>query len=217
MNFEQARQNMVEQQIRPWHVLDRDVLDLMAHLPREDFVPDRYRKLAFSDTRIPIDHGQVMMSPKVEARALQSLAVQPGDIALEIGTGSGYFTALLANLAQAVHSVDIFDDFIEVATTRLGKHGFNNVRLQCQDVMSGWRAQANYDVIAVTGAVTVLPDFFRQILNPGGRLFVVAGSSPAMDARVITRVGDSDWSVQSLFETDLPVLIGAEPQPQFNL
>ena len=217
MNFEQARQNMVDQQIRPWEVLDQGVLELMGHVPREEFVPDGFRKLAFSDTAIPLEHGQVMMSPKVEARALQSLAVKPEDTALEVGTGSGYFTALLASLAQAVHSIDIFDDFVEAATTKLGKHGFNNIRLESADALSGWQSQTSYDVIAITGAVTLIPDLFKQSLRLGGRLFVVRGASPAMDACVLTRVGETDWSLESLFETDVPVLIGAEPRPKFSL
>ena len=155
MNFEQARSNMVEQQIRPWEVLDHQVLDLVGRLPREDFVPHQYRELAFTDMCIPLIHGQFMMSPKFEARALQALSVLPGDSVLEIGTGSGYFTILLASLAAKVCSIDIFDDFTALATTKLGKHGFNNVHLESGDAAEGYAIL--YDHLGMFPAVRGIP------------------------------------------------------------
>lgn len=212
MNFEQARFNMVEQQIRPWEVLDQRVLDLIASVPREDFVPQQYRKLAFSDTRIPLAHGQVMMSPKVEARMLQALDVNPDDKVLEVGTGSGYVTALLAKLAKHVHSVDIYQDFTEAAAAKLEKHGVQNVSLSTGDAARGWDTAAPYDVIAITGSIPLLTGDFQRQLRNGGRLFVIVGESPVMDARLITRLDGHEWSTESLFETDLPALIGS-PTP----
>ncbi len=217
MNFEQARSNMVEQQIRPWEVLDHQVLDLVGRLPREDFVPDQYRELAFTDMRIPLMHNQFMMSPKFEARALQALSVLPSDSVLEIGTGSGYFTILLASLAAKVCSIDIFDDFTAVATTKLGKHGFNNVHLESGDAAEGWKVQAPYDVIAVTGGLATLPRELQQQLRIDGRLFVVTGKPPSMNACLITRTSESEWQNETLFETELPYLVGAQPKPVFAL
>jgi protein-L-isoaspartate(D-aspartate) O-methyltransferase len=217
MNLELARTNMVEQQIRPWDVLDREVLDLVGSLPREDFVPDQYQDLAFSDIHIPLMHGQFMLSPKVEARILQALAVRSGDTVLEVGTGSGYFSALLASQASTVCSIDIFDDFTAIATTQLGKHGFSNVHLENGDASRGWSEKAPFDVIAVTGAVAVVPDEFRDQLQIGGRLFVVVGEPPAMEACLITRVSETEWSNETLFETELPFLVGAEPRLSFAL
>lgn len=179
-NFELARHNMIEQQIRPWDVLDQQVLDTLAQLPREDFVPARYRNLAFGDIAIPLGQGEFMLKPNVEARILQALALRPTDQVLEIGTGSGYLTAGLARLAGAVVSVDIVPDFVETARRQLKAHGFDNVALYVGDASCGW-GERRYDAIAVTGSVPTVAEVWRQSLNLGGRLFIVAGQSPPRD------------------------------------
>lgn len=217
MDFEKARYNMIEQQVRTWEVLDQDVLDLLAAVHREDFVPEAYRRVALADVSIPIGHGEVTMTPKVEARLLQSLLVKPTDRALEIGTGCGYLTALLARSAQSVVSVDIYDDFTREAAGKLAAHQISNVQLESGDAVDGWPGRAPYDVIAVTGSVPVLTDAFQSQLSVGGRLFVIVGESPVMEARLITRIGEQEWSSESLFETDLPPLVGAPEQEHFTL
>ncbi len=212
-DVEQARFNMIEQQIRTWEVLDQRVLDLVARTPREDYVPARYRNLAFADTSIPLDYGQVMMPPRVEARLLQALDIRPADSALEVGTGSGYLAALLAARAKQVYSVEIYEDLLEAARQRLAAHGIDNVSLQSGDASAGWPQQGPYDVIAVTGSLPLLPAEFQNSLRVGGRMFVVVGEAPVMEARLVTRVGERDWTVESLFETDIPALVNAR-QPQ---
>lgn len=213
IDVEQARFNMIEQQIRTWEVLDQRVLDLVASTPREDYVPARYRNLAFADTSIPLDYGQVMMPPRVEARLLQALDIRPADSALEVGTGSGYLAALLAARAKQVYSVEIYEDLLEAARQRLAAHGIDNVSLQSGDASAGWPQQGPYDVIAVTGSLPLLPAEFQNSLRVGGRMFVVVGEAPVMEARLVTRVGERDWTVESLFETDIPALVNAR-QPQ---
>lgn len=216
MNFEQARYNMIEKQIRPWEVLDQDTLELFFRIHREDFVPDDYKALALSDIHIPLLHGQVTMTPKVEARLLQGLRIERHEKILEVGTGCGYLTALLACRGASVHSVDIFSEFAQMARPILEKYGLNNVRLATGDAINGWPEAAPYDVIVVTGSVPLLGEAFQQQLNINGRLFVIVGTSPVMEAKVITRVGDSEFSSESLFETDLPALIGAASGPVFK-
>ncbi len=213
MNVEQARFNMIEQQIRPWDVLDDRVLSLLTEVPRERFVPESERKLAFADVAIPLDHGQFMMPPRVEARALQALAVGQNDTVLEIGTGSGYLTALLASLAKHVFSVDIFSDFTTSAETKLATAGIKNVTLETGDAANGWEQHAPYDVIAVTGSCPVLPSSFQKMLKIGGRLFVIVGDAPIMEALLIARTSENAWSRESLFETEVPPLLNiAKPQ-----
>lgn len=217
MNIEQARFNMIEQQIRTWEVLDQPILDLLARVPREDFVPFSYRKLAFADINIPLDYDQVMMQPKLEARLLQTLQIRPQDKVLEVGTGSGYLTALLANLAQHVFSVDIHERFTSTAGQKLAAQGIGNATLETGDAARGWPAHAPYDVIAVTGSVPILTHDFQDSLKIGGRLFIVAGNSPAMEALLITRLGEQQWQRESLFETDIPPLVNAPAPPAFVL
>ena len=213
MNFDQARENMIKQQIRPWEVIDEKTLDLLEEIHREDFIADQYKHLALADINIPLLHGQATMTPKVEARLLQHLAVQPYEKILEIGTGCGYLTALLANSGNFVHSIDIFPEFMEHAKPRFKQYGLENIELYVGDAIHGWPGQGPYDVIVVTGSVPILELYFQQQLNIGGRLFVIVGQSPAMDARLITKTGADAWSDESLFETDLPALIGA-PEPE---
>jgi protein-L-isoaspartate(D-aspartate) O-methyltransferase len=216
MNFEQARFNMVEQQIRPWEVLDSRVLNLLEQIHREDFVPVRYRKLAFADLAIPLDNGQVMMRPKIEARMLQSLELEADETVLEIGTGSGFVTACLAGLAKRVVSVEIFEELQEAAAVKLRDKSIENVELFVGDVMRGWQPEQAHDVVVVTGSVPEIPEQILGWVNPGGRLFVVTGESPAMEARLLRRTGVTDWSVESLFETDLPRLVNSEEPPEFE-
>jgi protein-L-isoaspartate(D-aspartate) O-methyltransferase len=216
MNFERARFNMVEQQVKPWEVLDERILAQMEAIQREDFVPVRYRKLAFADLSIPLPHDQIMMRPKVEGRMLQALALKEDDTALEIGTGSGYITACLAGLCKHVVSVEYHEDFYRDAEARLAEKGITNAELFHGDVMSGWQPEQAHDVVVVTGSVPAIPEAFQGWVNPGGRLFVITGKLPAMEARLLTRLGVSDWEEESLFETELPRLINSEPPPAFE-
>ena len=213
MNLEQARFNMIEQQIRPWDVLDYRILETLSSTPREDFVPEQYRALAFSDISIPLAHDQAMMPPKLEGRMLQSLMIEPGDRILEIGTGSGYLTACLARLGASVHSIDLYDDFIEQAKNRLELHGIKNVTFEQGDAAAGWESDGGFDAIAVTGSLPVLHRGFHNLLNPGGRLFVIVGQPPIMQALLITRVGEQEWNQESLFEISVPALVNA-PEPE---
>jgi len=216
MNFERARFNMVEQQVRPWEVLDSKVLGLMESVHREDFVPVRYRKLAFADLAIPLAMGQSMMCPKVEGRMLQSLDIQQDDSVLEIGTGSGFITACLSILARRVVSVEVFEELFLEAEIRLRDQRKQNVELCVGDAMTGWQPEQAHDVVVVTGSVPEVPEFFREWVNPGGRMFVVVGESPAMEARVLTRGGFSDWREEGLFETDLPCLVNSTAPAGFD-
>lgn len=217
MNLEQARFNMVEQQIRPWEVLDQRVLDLMSEVPREDFVPPAYRNLAFADTCIPLDHGQTMMCPRVEARMLQALQIERNESSLEIGTGSGFVTALMARLCARVTSVEIHDSLRRDALAKLNNHGIDNVELHTGDACHGWETGAPFDVIAVTGSVPVLDECFQRLLTVGGRLFVIVGEDPAMEALLITRTSESQWTTNGLFETVVPPLIGVAQPKRFVL
>ena len=214
-NFELARHNMIEQQIRPWDVLDQRVLDTLARLPREDFVPDRYRSLAFGDLAIPLGQGEFMLKPNIEARILQALALQPTDCVLEVGTGGGYLTSCLAQLAGTVVSVDIVPEFVEAARVKLKAHDVGNVTLSAGDASHGWSVR-RYDAIAVTGSVPAVAEIWRQSLSLNGRLFIVTGRPPAMEALLITRIGEQEWMQESLFETELPYLAGAAPVPAFQ-
>jgi protein-L-isoaspartate(D-aspartate) O-methyltransferase len=216
MNFEQARFNMVEQQIRPWEVLDSRVLALLERIHREDFVPVRYRKLAFADLAIPLENDQTMMRPKIEARMLQALELGTDETVLEIGTGSGFVTTCLAALAMRVVSVEIFEDLHEGASVKLRDKEVDNVELFVGDVMRGWQPEQAHDVVVVTGSVPVVPEQFLGWVNPGGRLFAVTGESPAMEAKLLRRMGVTDWSVESLFETDLQRLLHSEKPPEFE-
>ena len=215
LDFNQARFNMIEQQIRPWDVLNQRVLDLLVELPREDFVPAQYRNLALSDVAIPLAHGEAMMQPKLEARILQCLEITPEDHILEIGTGSGFLTACLAKLGDHVTSVDIHADLVEGARNTLHAHGIHNVTLESGDASQGWPEHGPYDAIAVTASLPEYSDQFRTHLKVGGRLLVIAGKAPAMEALLITRTGQESWSQESLFETVLPALHNVQQTPQF--
>jgi protein-L-isoaspartate(D-aspartate) O-methyltransferase len=213
MDFEQARLNMVASQVRTWDVLDQSILDLLMVVKREDFVPDAYRDLAFADTQIPIGHGEFMLHPKLEARLVQSVTIKPDDKVLEVGTGTGYTTALLAHLAREVISVEIIPEFATAAMRRLRNHSLNNVTVETGDAAAGWARSGPYDVILLTGSVPILPDEFKNQLAEGGRLLAVIGNRPAMTATLITRLQGQAFSTQTLFETDIPALKNAR-QPQ---
>lgn len=202
-SLEQARVNMVKQQIRTWEVLDPKVLDLIVRIPREEFVPAEYRELAFADTEIPIGHGQKMMAPKLEARILQALDIQPMDSILEIGTGSGYLTACLASMGGLVTSLDIHADFTATANERLKARHIDNAVLLTENGLTGPRKEGPYDVIVLTGSIPKIDERLKRQLTLGGRLFAVAGDSPAMQGMLITRVGDYQWRDEAIFETDL--------------
>ncbi len=211
--IEQARFNMIEQQIRTWDVLDQRVLDVMKSVPREQFVPEHYRSLAFADTNIPLGHDQVMMAPKLEGRLLQALAITPDDSVLEIGTGSGYLTACLARLGKQVTSIDITADFTTAAAAKLEAQGISNVTLETLDAAEGIESEKRYDVIAVTGSLPLLQQQFQKNLAVGGRLFIITGSLPIMEANLITRVEENHWSSECLLETCIPPLLhAARPQ-----
>lgn len=216
MNFDHARHNMVEQQVRPWEVLDSRVLKLLETLHREDFVPVRYRKLAFADLNIPLDHGQAMMKPVVEGRMLQALELRDDETVLEIGTGSGWITACLASLAKRVVSVELFESLSEAARRTLKDKDIDNVELECGDAMEAWQPEQAHDVLVVTGSVEAVPDQFRGWVNPGGRMFIVTGDAPTMSATLHTRLGATEWQEEILFETVLPRLVHAESPPRFQ-
>ncbi len=219
MNFDQARFNMIEQQIRPWEVLDQEVLDLLYVVPREGFVPSASKKLAFSDIEVPIESGsnagERMWAPKIEARALQALGVRKSDRVLEVGTGSGYLTALLAHRAAHVYSVEIKPKLAEVARANLARHGAENVTLEIGDGARGYGRWAPYDVIVLTGSVPVMPQSVLEQLAPGGRAFAVVGDAPVMSARLFTCTAPGVIAQAGLFETLLAPLENAEQPARF--
>lgn len=213
-DVEKARYNMVEQQVRPWEVLDQSVLDLLLTVRRENFVPPQYRALAFTDMEIPLnvdgyESGEFMFAPKVEARFLQELALKPHEHALEIGTGSGYMAALAAHKAQHVLSVEIDPKLAQFGAANLARAGVRNVRVEVGDGARGWAAKAPYDVIIVSGSLPVLPDALLRQLKIGGRLSAVVGDPPVMSAQIVTRVADSAYDTLKLFETNVKPLRNA--------
>lgn len=215
IDYARARETMVEQQVRPWDVLDARVLETIATVPREAFVPAALSNLAYTDTALPLGHGEFMMKPVVEGRALQALLVEAHESVLEIGAGSGYLSACLARLAREVIAIERHPDLADAARGRLAAHGVGNVRIETADALS-WDNQQQFDAICVSGAVASVPARFLEWLKPGGRMFVVQGRSPAMDATLVHREVNGTRT-ESLFETDLPYLAGTAPQPQFAL
>jgi protein-L-isoaspartate(D-aspartate) O-methyltransferase len=215
LDVERARFNMVEQQIRPWEVLDQRVLDLLFRVHREDFVPPQYRALAFVDMEIPIGHGEKMLAPRMEARMVQELSLNPGERVLEVGTGSGYMTALLASLGGHVYSVEIVPEFTASARAKLAAHGFANVTLETGDAARGWDRHAPYDAIVVTGSLPMLPPAFPNSLRPGGRLIAVVGEPPVMEALIVTCVAPGACNSTGLFETCIAPLRNALQPERF--
>jgi protein-L-isoaspartate(D-aspartate) O-methyltransferase len=216
MNLEQARSNMVEQQIRPWEVLDQDVLDLLYTVPREEFVPTACRNLAFCDLEIPIGEGEKMWPPKIEARVLQALAPRRSERVLEVGTGSGYLTALLAHRAAHVYSVEIRPQLAEFGRANLARHGADNVTLEVGDCARGYAKWAPYDIVVLTGSTPVLPKGLLEMLSPGGRLFAVVGDAPVMSARLVTCTAPSAYRTVDLFETVIAPLVNCEQPARFE-
>ena len=216
MDIEQARFNMIEQQIRPWDVLDTHVLDIIQGTPREEFVADQHRELAFTDIEIPIGHDQVMMSPKVEARMLQALNILPTDNVLEIGTGSGFVTACLSKMAKHVTTCEYFEDLASTAQLRLEKLNIKNIHYLTGDVFKLGGSLRSYDVIAITGSMpeNALP--FSSMLNTNGRLFCIIGNKPAMSATLITSVTKEAQRSESLFETEIPPLLSTSSEQVFT-
>ncbi|MEO6563204.1 MAG: protein-L-isoaspartate O-methyltransferase [Nitrosospira sp.] len=219
MDLEQNRFNMVEQQIRPWDVLDQEVLKLLFELRREEFVPAAYRSLAFVDMEIPLGYGEVMLAPKLEARILQELQVKKTDKILEVGSGSGYLTALLATKGEYVHSVEIVPDLKAMAEKNLQTNGISNVMVELGDAACGWPEHGPYDVIVLTGSTPVLPEAFQKSLKSGGRLFVVVGDAPVMQAVLVTRVAQAEkagaYNTVGLFETCISPLKNAKQPVRF--
>ncbi|WEN16778.1 protein-L-isoaspartate O-methyltransferase [Rhodanobacter sp. AS-Z3] len=215
MNIEQARLNMVENQVRPWEVLDARVLDVIARVRREDFVAPEHRQLAFADLCLPLGHGEVMMKPVVEGRVLQALELQPTEHVLEIGTGSGFLTACLAGLSAQVTSVDIHADFTVAARERLQSAGIANADLVTGEAVNDWQPEGLFDALVVTGAVAAMPSRWLSWLKPGARALIVRGESPVQHALLVTHEGDGRTREEGLFETDLPYLTHAEPLPRF--
>ena len=220
MNLEQARANMVEQQIRTWEVLDQDVLDLLYAVPREDFVPQDYRNLAFTDMEIPVGEGEKMWPPKLEARILQELSVRKTDRVLEVGTGSGYLTALLAHRAAQVYSVEIRPQLAAFGRANIARHGVDNVTLEVGDAARGFppslSRQAPYDVLVLTGSVPSIPRAVLDGLAPGGRLFAVVGELPVMCAKLVTCTVPGRFRTVELFETLLAPLANCEQPSRFR-
>jgi protein-L-isoaspartate(D-aspartate) O-methyltransferase len=215
MNIEQVRFNMIEQQIRTWDVLDQDVLDLLFTVKREEFLPERSRALAFVDMAVPIGFGEVTLPPKLEARIVQELSVKATDRVLEIGSGCGYTTALLAKIAQHVTSVEIIPELSAFAEKNLRAHGIENVGFAVGDGAQGWPSAQAYDVIVLTGSTPVLPDAFAQSLAADGRLFAVVGEEPIMKAMLLSRSAGGGVQQRVLFETCIPSLKNALQREQF--
>jgi len=213
MDLERARANMVESQIRTWEVLDQRGLDMLFVVKREQYVPNKYRPLAFADMEIPLSHGEVMLAPKLEARMLQELTLSARDRVLEVGTGSGYMTALLAALAGHVYSVELQAELAESAQAKLTEHKVRNVTLETGDAGRGWLRHAPYDAIVLTGSVPLLPKGLEQQLKPQGRLLAVVGTPPVMTARLVTSVSEGVYNEVGLFETCIAPLRHV-PQPE---
>lgn len=214
IDYAKARELMVEQQVRPWNVLDARVLDVLVKMPREEFVPDIHRNLAYSDITLPLAHGEVIMKPVVQSRALQELLVTASEDVLEIGTGSGYLTACLSRLGREVLSLERHADLADAARARLDSRGLANIQVLHADAFE-YQTERRFDTICVTGAVDTIPDAFLQWLKPGGRMFIVRGRAPAMEAVLVYNEANGP-RIESLFETDLPYLAGAAPVPAFE-
>lgn len=215
MNLDQARFFMVEQQIRPWDVLDPKILDQFMDIPRHEFVAESQQSLAYVDIELPIGHDETMMAPKVEARLLQAVDIDETESVLEVGTGSGFLTAIMANQAESVTTVEIHADLQEQAKARLTH--FDNIEFHVGDASHNWDDDRSYDVIVLTGSVAEMPEIYKNKLNLGGRLAVVVGQAPAMTAQVLTRISESEWEIETLFETELKSLTNAEAKPKFSL
>lgn len=208
LNVESARRQMIDQQVRAWDVLDGRVLDVLSRVPREHFVPEAYREVAFADTSIPLPHGQCMLPPKVDGRLLQALDLGRDDEVLEVGTGSGFLTACLARQARHVRTLEIFPDLSQAAVRALQALSVTNVTAETADATT-LEGSGLYDAIALTASLPAYDPRFERALRPGGRLFVVVGTAPVMEARLVTRVGEDQWVSEALFETVIPPMVNA--------
>jgi protein-L-isoaspartate(D-aspartate) O-methyltransferase len=219
MDYNQARFNMVEQQVRPWDVLDPRVLNVIGNIPRELFVPENCKQLAYADMRVPLGtyegHTSHMLNPVIEGRLLQSLAISEDDTVLQIGTGTGYITACLATLAHHVDSVDINPEMTALAEKNLAMFEITNVTLSTGDGSKKWEQKQFYDCIAIMGSLPAVPEFYKNTLKKGGRMFVVTGDAPVMKALLVTRIGKNEWTVDELFETCIDPMIHAEKLEKF--
>jgi protein-L-isoaspartate(D-aspartate) O-methyltransferase len=216
MNIEQARFNMIEQQIRPWNVLDQDVLDLLVVVKREEFVPPGCTNLAFADIEIPLGHGEAMFSPKLEARLLQEVQIKKHETVLEIGAGSGYMAALLAHKGRSVTTVEIVPELKAMAEENLLKAGVTNAKVELGNGAHGWANGAPFDVIIISGALEVLPEVFLKQLKVGGRIAAIIGEAPSMSANIITRVSETAYDTVKVFETNVRYLQSAETVSHFE-
>ena len=216
LNLQQAKFNMIEQQVRPWDVLNPEILDTLDTIPREDFVPEHYKSLSYADTCIPLGNGQGMMHPVLEGRMLQALEIKADDKILEVGTGSGYITACLAHLGKHVDSMEIDATISKAAADRLRNKNIDNITLIAADATSKTPDSHSYDVIAITGSMDACPQAYKEALKSNGRLFIITGREPAMTACLITRTGDNDWAEEVLFETSTKRLIHAETKAEFT-
>lgn len=216
MNFEQARFNMVEQQVRPWEVLDFGVLDLLMSVRREEFVPEAYKSLALSEAEIPLGHGGSMLVPVIEGKILQAIQVKRSDKVLEVGAGSGYFAALLAAKADWVRTVDIEPALVNMAHDNLKRYGVENVIVEEGDAVRGWASSAPYDLIVVSGGVPQIADSLLEQVKVGGRLFAFVGEAPLMTATLVTRVSESQFRTESLFENLVPAMRNAPQRSHFT-
>jgi protein-L-isoaspartate(D-aspartate) O-methyltransferase len=214
LDFDFARRQMIEQQVRAWEVLDTAVLETMARVPREQFAPPAYRELAFADINVPLGHGQSMLAPKLEGRILQALGLGPDDTVLEVGTGSGYFAACLGALARSVTSLEIFPDLADAARSNLARAGVRNVTIETADAFARTDL-GHHDVVVLTGSLPLYDARFEQALAEGGRLFVAVGEGHVMDALRITRDAGGRWLRDSMFETVMDPLIHAAEPPRF--
>jgi len=216
MNIDQARFNMIEQQIRPWNVLDQDVLDLLVVVKREEFVPPACKNLAFADTEIPLGHGEAMFSPKLEARLLQEIQLKKHETVLEIGAGSGYMAALLAYKGRSVTTVEIVPELKAMAEANLARAGVTNAKVELGNGARGWANGAPFDVIVISGALEVLPDAFLKQVKVGGRIAAIIGEAPSMSANIITRVSETAYDTVKVFETNVRYLQSAETLSHFE-
>jgi protein-L-isoaspartate(D-aspartate) O-methyltransferase len=216
MNIEQARFNMIEQQIRPWNVLDQDVLDLLHVVKREQFVPAAYQNLAFADVEIPLPAGEAMLAPKLEARIVQEIMLKKHESVLLVGVGSGYLAALLAHKGRHVTAVEIAPELKDLADKNLAKAGVLNVTVELGNAAEGWAKGAPYDVIVISGSLAVLPDAFLKQIKVGGRIAAIVGEAPVMSCNIVTRVADTAFDTVKVFETNVKPLTGAPVPSHFE-
>ncbi len=215
MNIDQARFNMIEQQVRPWEVLDHNVLQVMSDIPREVFVPQQYRDLAFSDVEIPLTGGQATLQPRIEGRIMQSLDIKADDRILEIGTGCGYMTACLSRLGDSVVTIECIQKLSDEAKKNIEAQNISNVNFRVGDAAGGWDQDGPFDVIAVTGSMPVIPKKLKSVLHKRGRLFVIQGVAPVMHAKLITRNSSDGFQEETLFEISIPALSGVNVSKEF--